>query len=172
MPSGSLAYLLGTVHWLDAVAPPLDKHLNALTDRVKQLLASQGQPATATRVASHDSKIESFSSTGSKRIGWITGAVFAGAAIAVAFWWLNQRPPSSIGEISAKSIAVLPFENISANKDDSYFADGVQDEILNNLAKIDQLKVISRTSAMQYLGDSNCDLPQTVEPLDWSDGME
>jgi len=39
MPSGSLAYFLGTVHWLDALTPPLDKHLNALTDRVKQLLA-------------------------------------------------------------------------------------------------------------------------------------
>jgi len=54
MPSGSLAYFLGTVHWLDALTPPLDKHLNALTDRVKQLLASQGQPATVTRVVSQD----------------------------------------------------------------------------------------------------------------------
>jgi NAD(P)-dependent dehydrogenase (short-subunit alcohol dehydrogenase family) len=45
-----------------------------------------------------------------------------------------------------KSIALLPFENISPNKDDAYFADGVQDEILNNLAKVAQLKVISRTS--------------------------
>src|SRR5258708_6874532 len=54
-----------------------------------------------------------------------------------------------------KSIAVLPFENISANKDDAYFADGVQDEILNNLAKVAQLKVISRTSVMQYRADAN-----------------
>ena len=172
MPSGSLAYFLGTVHWLDALTPPLDKHLNALTDRVKQLLASQGQPATATRVASHDSKTESSSSTGSKRIGWITGAVFAGAAIAVAFWWLNQRPPSSVGEISAKSIAVLPFENISANKDDSYFADGVQDEILNNLAKIAQLKVISRTSVMQYRADTKRDLRQIAEALGVANVLE
>jgi TolB-like protein len=47
-----------------------------------------------------------------------------------------------------KSIAVLPFESLSDNKQDSYFADGVQDEILNNLAKIAQLKVISRTSVI------------------------
>ena len=49
-----------------------------------------------------------------------------------------------------KSIAVLPFENLSANKQNSYFADGVQDEILSDLAKIADLKVISRTSVMQY----------------------
>jgi adenylate cyclase len=54
-----------------------------------------------------------------------------------------------LGSASAR-IAVLPFESLSANKDDTYFADGVQDEILNNLAKIVQLKVISRTSVMQY----------------------
>src|SRR6267378_4934818 len=172
MPSGSLAYFLGTVHWLDALTPPLDKHLNALTDRVKQLLANQGQPAAATRVASHDSKTESFSSTASKRIGWITGAVLAGGVIAVAFWWLDQRPPNSVGEISAKSIAVLPFENISANKDDSYFADGVQDEILNNLAKIAQLKVISRTSVMQYRADTKRDLRQIAEALGVANVLE
>jgi TolB-like protein len=49
-----------------------------------------------------------------------------------------------------KSIAVLPFENLSSDKENSYFTDGVQDEILTDLAKIADLKVISRTSVMQY----------------------
>ena len=49
-----------------------------------------------------------------------------------------------------KSIAVLPFENLSDDKANSYFAAGVQDEILSNLAKIADLKVISRTSANLY----------------------
>ena len=49
-----------------------------------------------------------------------------------------------------KSIAVLPFENLSEEKANAFFADGVQDEILTNLAKIADLKVISRTSVMQY----------------------
>ena len=49
-----------------------------------------------------------------------------------------------------KSIAVLPFENLSSDKENAYFTDGVQDEILTNLAKIADLKVISRTSVMQY----------------------
>jgi TolB-like protein len=52
--------------------------------------------------------------------------------------------------ISDKSIAVLPFENLSDNKENAYFADGVQDEILTDLAKVADLKVISRTSVMQY----------------------
>ena len=49
-----------------------------------------------------------------------------------------------------KSIAVLPFENFSRDPDNAFFADGVQDEILTDLAMIADLKVISRTSVMQY----------------------
>jgi len=60
----------------------------------------------------------------------------------------------------ARRVAVLPFESISSSKDDGYFADGVQDEILNNLAKIAQLKVISRTSVMQYRADAKRDMRQ------------
>jgi TolB-like protein/Tfp pilus assembly protein PilF len=52
--------------------------------------------------------------------------------------------------INAKSIAVLPFENLSSDKENAYFTDGVQDEILTDLAKIADLKVISRASVMQY----------------------
>jgi TolB-like protein len=51
-----------------------------------------------------------------------------------------------------KSIAVLPFENFSDDKDNAFFADGIQDDILTNLAKIGDLKVISRTSVMPYRG--------------------
>jgi TolB-like protein/cytochrome c-type biogenesis protein CcmH/NrfG len=58
------------------------------------------------------------------------------------------RGPNS--EIPEKSIAVLPFENLSDDKQNSFFTDGVQDEILTNLARVADLKVISRTSVMQY----------------------
>src|SRR5205807_7195318 len=51
-----------------------------------------------------------------------------------------------------KSIAVLPFENYSDDKENAYFADGIQDDILTNLSKIGDLKVISRTSVMPYRG--------------------
>ena len=49
-----------------------------------------------------------------------------------------------------KSIAVLPFENLSEEKSNAYFADGIQDEILTRLSKIADLKVISRTSTQRY----------------------
>jgi TolB-like protein/cytochrome c-type biogenesis protein CcmH/NrfG len=55
-----------------------------------------------------------------------------------------------VSSIPEKSIAVLPFENLSANQETAFFTDGVQDEILSNLAKVADLKVISRTSVMQY----------------------
>src|SRR4029453_6141874 len=53
-------------------------------------------------------------------------------------------------DVVEKSIAVLPFENLSSDIENAYFTDGVQDEILTNLAKIAELKVISRTSVTQY----------------------
>src|SRR3984893_15472021 len=59
----------------------------------------------------------------------------------------TSAPATSIPE---KSIAVLPFESLSDDKSNAYFADGVQDEILTDLAKLADLKVISRTSVMQY----------------------
>src|SRR5439155_11154207 len=52
-----------------------------------------------------------------------------------------------------KSIAVLPFESLSGDKENAYFADGIQDDVLTNLSKIGDLKVISRTSVMPYRGN-------------------
>ena len=63
----------------------------------------------------------------------------------------ETRPPK-------RSIAVLPFASLSEDKGDTYFADGVQDEILSNLAKLSQLKVISRTSVMTYRPGGDRDL--------------
>src|SRR5205807_6601918 len=62
----------------------------------------------------------------------------------------QERPSGASLPAPEKSIAVLPFENLSSDKGNAYFTDGVQDEILTDLAKIADLKVISRTSVMQY----------------------
>ncbi len=67
--------------------------------------------------------------------------------------------------LGPKSVAVLPFDSLSKNKQDSYFADGVQDEILSSLAKISQLKVISRTSVMGYRAGGNRDLRSVAYAL-------
>jgi eukaryotic-like serine/threonine-protein kinase len=72
-------------------------------------------------------------------------ALFAAAAVA-CFFLFGTRAPSA----NEKSIAVLPFENLSEDKSNAYFADGIQDEILARLSKIADLKVISRTSTEKY----------------------
>ena len=95
------------------------------------------------------------------RTGWLAGAVLVlGAALAVMFW---PKPEPTAGPkpagtaptapmIAVKSIAVLPFINMSDDKDSGYFADGVHEDLLTNLANLSALKVISRTSVMQYRG--------------------
>ena len=72
------------------------------------------------------------------------------AAIVAAFVFLLRRPTRSAMAIAEKSIAVLPFGNLSRDPDNAYFADGIQDEILTRLSKIADLKVISRTSTQHY----------------------
>jgi TolB-like protein/Flp pilus assembly protein TadD len=62
--------------------------------------------------------------------------------------------PRASGRNVEKSIAVLPFQSLSDEKENSYFADGIQDDILTNLSKIGDLKVISRMSVMSYRGDA------------------
>jgi len=90
---------------------------------------------------------------GKKRHAWIYIAAM-GAAISVALFFLGRytmrttiaplsRPPE-------KSIAVLPFDNLSDDKSNAYFAEGIQDEILTKLASVADLKVISRTSTAKY----------------------
>jgi serine/threonine-protein kinase len=71
----------------------------------------------------------------------------------------------SVAPIPEKSIAVLPFENLSDEKQNAYFADGVQDEILTNLAKVADLKVISRTSVMQYKNPAQRNLREIAHQL-------
>jgi TolB-like protein len=72
----------------------------------------------------------------------VTNSVAASVATTASF--------APTGAIPNKSIAVLPFENLSAEKENAYFVEGIQDEILTRLAKISALKVISRTSTMRY----------------------
>ena len=76
-------------------------------------------------------------------------AILAAAAFAYSFFFVAPAPL-----LNEKSIAVLPFENLSEEKSNAYFADGIQDEILTRLSKIADLKVISRTSTQRYKNTS------------------
>src|ERR1043166_1754440 len=90
---------------------------------------------------------------GSHRRRNIVMLVAAGVIIsaAVGFFVLPRAAAHKVD----KSIAVLPFENFSDEKENAYFADGIQDDILTNLSKIGDLKVISRTSVMPYRGKTS-----------------
>jgi serine/threonine protein kinase/tetratricopeptide (TPR) repeat protein len=124
------------------------------------------------RAASNQVTDKASKSKARKRtIGWALGAGLGFAVLLAAWFFLAVRPGFMSNERTTeavpteKSVAVLPFESLSESKSDAYFADGVQDEILNNLAKIAQLKVISRTSVMQYRTDPKRDLRQIATAL-------
>ena len=80
-------------------------------------------------------------------------------------WKQPAKAVSQARAIPEKSIAVLPFENLSADQENAFFADGVQDEILTDLAKVADLKVISRTSVMQYKTDRKRNLREIANAL-------
>jgi TolB-like protein/class 3 adenylate cyclase len=85
---------------------------------------------------------------------WVSVGVLAllAAIAGIGFLFFRYAPRFAAGALAVpeKSIAVLPFQNLSEEKANAFFADGVQDEILSNLAKVADLKVISRTSVMLY----------------------
>ena len=101
------------------------------------------------------------------RVRWaeVAVALLVLAAIIAGVVFLMRRPTHSAVTTGEKSIAVLPFENLSSDKENAYFTDGVQDEILTDLAKIADLKVISRTSVMQYRNAVRRNLREIGEQL-------
>jgi TolB-like protein len=87
-----------------------------------------------------------------KKRAWLY-VVVAGVFVSVGLFFLGRytaAPARSGMDVSAKSIAVLPFATLSDDRNDAYFADGVQDQILTNLAKVSDLRVISHSSVRQY----------------------
>jgi len=108
----------------------------------------------------------------------IAALFVAAVALAISFLiFLRRGSPTiaqtpsegvarAVASIPGKSIAVLPFDNLSEAKENAYFADGVQDEILTDLSRIADLKVISRTSVMQYKSGVARNLREIAQQLD------
>src|SRR5216110_616371 len=114
---------------------------------------------------------------GQKKHVWIY-VIVVGAAISVALFFLgrytagNGTPrQSEAATVSAKSIAVLPFDNLSRDPDNAFFAEGVQDEILTRLAKVADLKVIARTSTQKFKS-APTDLREVAKQLDVTNILE
>src|SRR6266705_485414 len=124
----------------------------ATPEGIKRTEVADAMPATATQ----------------KKHAWIY-IVLIGAAISVALFFIGgytarNKTAAAPTELPAKSIAVLPFDNLSEEKGNAFFAEGVQDEILTRLAKVADLKVISRTST-QHFKSAPDNLPQIAKQL-------
>jgi TolB-like protein/Flp pilus assembly protein TadD len=114
-----------------------------------------------------------------KKRAWIY-IVVAGAIVSIGLFFLGRysaintmpRQSEAATGIQQKSIAVLPFENLSDDKQNAYFADGVLDQILTNLAKVSDLRVISHTSVRQYKSGEPRNLREIGKQLGVTDILE
>jgi len=135
----------------------LRKNCEERYQTIKEMLADlrnlKGEPSAEGSSPQIKARAESIVSKikGHKRGVLLTlaAAILAAAAFAYSFFFVAPAPSPN-----EKSIAVLPFENLSEDKSNAYFADGIQDEILTRLSKIADLKVISRTSTQRYKNTS------------------
>jgi len=164
-----LEYFVSTNHWLDASGGPIERIFPALIESVRSRDASKtGREALGTGTAAArplaDLVPSPAPSTPSSR--WRKPALVAALvamAVGLAYvladrFWLSERVDEQQSLVEAtpamsdKSIAVLPFVDMSEKKDQEYFSDGLSEELLNLLAKIPQLQVAARTSSFYYKG--------------------
>jgi TolB-like protein/Tfp pilus assembly protein PilF/class 3 adenylate cyclase len=114
-----------------------------------------GNSALPSKLATHEESATAATPQSNRRrygIAALIAVIIVISAIAVFFKFGRNQAGSAaaIGLVPEKSIAVLPFENLSDDKSNAYFSEGIQDEILTRLSKIAALKVISRTSTQKY----------------------
>jgi TolB-like protein len=151
--SRALEYFLSESQWIDISVIGMPAALAKLTETVKH---GSGQAVAADPVASAKPHART-----EKKAKLIAGAavvitVGVAAALGLRFWSQSHKaaPPAAAVAITDKSIAVLPFVDMSEKKDQEYFADGMAEEVLDLLVKIPRLRVIGRTSSFQFKGRS------------------
>ena len=131
-----------------------------------------GNAAAPTKVADQISTNRGQVVLRHRRIALVGAAIAIGLVIAAAILYQRWDGRSALANQSDKSIAVLPLENLSEEKENAYFADGIQDELLSDLAKIKDLKVISRTSVMQFKAGITRNLKEIAQQLGVSNVVE
>jgi len=168
MPA-DLEYFLNTSQWLDASGMGVERALPRLVDAVQRVIASQGHAGVAQNPLSNASQQTPVSKPASRAPRLLALALGVLVALGLAYFavdklWLAKRsvteqPPTAATSITNdKSIAVLPFTDMSERKDQEYFADGIAEQVLELLARIPGLRVIGRTSSFQFRG-STLDVP-------------
>ncbi len=154
----SFEYFLSESQWIDVAALGVPAALTKLAQAVGQRLAPSSwvSPGLGTDVRDPADRNRRPSYLTIKRV--LVAAVFVVLAAVVlgvmVRYWPKQGGPQApaVAVISDKSIAVLPFADMSEKKDQEYFADGMAEEIIDLLVKVPGLKVISRTSSFQFKG--------------------
>src|SRR6266478_70831 len=109
----------------------------------------------------------------SRKHAWIYVVIIAGAISICVFYfgrYKSSKPTEGV-ELSAKSIAVLPFVDLSQAKDQEYFCDGISEEILDALAKVEGLRVAARTSSFSFKG-KNADVAEIAQKLNVQNVLE
>jgi len=174
LPTG-LEYFLSASQWLDATTSGVDGAVPKLVEAIRRLVATTPGVEPGHRDGTAQSVATPAQQTpkrrpASRRLN--RPLIALGAVIALGFasvvadrLWLSKRVPSkpvvvavartsapSAPSISDKSIAVLPFTDMSEKKDQEYFADGMAEEVLDLLAKLPGIRVIGRTSSFQFKG--------------------
>jgi serine/threonine protein kinase/tetratricopeptide (TPR) repeat protein len=129
------------------------------------------QERTARKIRFHR-QLQTFRKALPRAVGIASLLLLICLISAAVYHGFDSKIADRATSLTDKSIAVLPFESLSGNREDTYFADGVQEEILNSLARIAHLKVISRTSLMQYRPDSQRDLRQIARALGVTNVLE
>lgn len=158
--SAELEYFLSRSQWIDVPTLGMPAALAKLVAAVGVgAAAAQASPGLGGGKGSGGASINHPVGTASvaKRVvvaAAIVIAVGVGGVLAVRFWTSKhgEAPAPVVAAISEKSIAVLPFADMSQKKDQEYFGDGMAEEILDLLAKIPGLTVIGRTSSFQFKG--------------------
>jgi TolB-like protein len=131
----------------------------AFVERIKRLLSQEGSPMRAVSGATAPTRVVG-ATRRSTAVRLAIVAVVGFAALAYLFadkLWISNHHTPAPAEFNppAHSIAVLPFVNLSGDKEQEYFSDGLTEELLNSLAEINELQVAARTSAFSFKGQDN-----------------
>jgi TolB-like protein/Tfp pilus assembly protein PilF len=161
MPA-DLEYFLNTSQWLDASGMGVERALPRLVDAVQRVIASPGHAEVVQSPTAHPFQqipVPKPASRGPRFLVPALSALVVLGLISFAVYklWLGKRgateqSSAAAANISSKSIAVLPFTDMSEKHDQEYFGDGMAEEILDLLAKVPGLTVIGRTSSFQFKG--------------------
>ena len=184
----ALEYFLNTSQWLEASATGIERALPKLVDAVQRSVAHAG----AARPGGHADPDVSIGAQARQQPRLMLGALAAIIVLAIGYltvnqFWLSTRvdeqkslvkaTPASPTEssvvraISDKSVAVLPFVDMSEKKDQEYMSDGIAEELLNLLAQVPDLKVIARTSSFAFKGQ-NIEIAEIAKKLNVAHVLE